>query len=34
MRAVFRRAGWTRAGSRTEFGRDWVTKGYPVEKAD
>ena len=25
MRAVFRRAGWTRAGSRTEFGRDWVT---------
>jgi RimJ/RimL family protein N-acetyltransferase len=24
MRAVFRRAGWTRAGSLTEFGRGWV----------
>jgi hypothetical protein len=24
MRTVFQRAGWTLAGSLTEFGREWV----------
>jgi RimJ/RimL family protein N-acetyltransferase len=32
MRAVFHRAGWARAGSRTEFGREWAV--YRITRKD
>jgi RimJ/RimL family protein N-acetyltransferase len=32
MRAVFHRVGWARAGSQTEFGRDWAV--YRITRKD